>query len=322
MIAVVVPYFQRDPGVLRSALESVLAQDTSEPVVVLVVDDGSPVPAAGECEGLPQRTGVEIRILSRPNGGTSAARNTGLENAPAETTAVAFLDSDDTWTPDHLGQARQALDGGVDVYMSNWILLHSGRDAHSEMGKLEGVPHEASAWDLQCRIFKGNFIIQELTNPIGRISSLVVRWDLAKDLRFETRFATSGEDIFYRLELARRNPVVAVSTRVEVESGHGINQYDSQKWGTASSFPAIRDRLLLHKLAAHRIRLSEEEAAVVAKGLRAARHAAVLDALAVLRHGARGLAGGVSELLRVDALLPLSIPGALIARFSGAARRL
>jgi succinoglycan biosynthesis protein ExoW len=49
MICVVIPYFQRQSGVLRKALLSVAAQQgCTHQVQVLVVDDASPVPAEGE----------------------------------------------------------------------------------------------------------------------------------------------------------------------------------------------------------------------------------------------------------------------------------
>lgn len=322
MVSIVIPYFQRERGVLRRTLLSVLAQDTLERLVVLVVDDGSPVPAAGECEGLPSRANVEIRIITQGNAGAAAARNTGLENVPEGTAALAFLDSDDAWSPDHISRARAALDGGADAYMANWRLLHSGLDAHTHMRKLAGMRHAPSPWDPTCRLFHGNFFMQELANPIGRISTLVLRWESVKRLRFETRFLSSGEDILYRLELARLNPIVAFSTNVEVESGFGVNQYDSQSWGTAKAFRGLRDRLLLHKLALRRFTLSAEEKAVARRGLRDARYAAVLNALAVLRSGGQGLASGVSDLLRVDGWIPLATPGALLAWACGSSRRL
>jgi hypothetical protein len=46
-IGVVIPYFQREAGLLHRALSSVAAQD-HRPVQVVVVDDGSPHPAPGE----------------------------------------------------------------------------------------------------------------------------------------------------------------------------------------------------------------------------------------------------------------------------------
>ena len=95
MITVIIPYYQRTPGILAKALASIAAQqDSPLPVHVIVVDDASPVPAAAEIadiEGPP----YTLQVIVQPNGGPGAARNTGLDNAPKETKYIAFLDSDD-----------------------------------------------------------------------------------------------------------------------------------------------------------------------------------------------------------------------------------
>ena len=49
MMAVVIPYFQRAPGILARALASIATQQHGpHNLKVLVVDDGSPAPAQAE----------------------------------------------------------------------------------------------------------------------------------------------------------------------------------------------------------------------------------------------------------------------------------
>lgn len=82
---------------IEAALASVFAQ-TLQPAQVIVVDDGS---VDGSVDLLRTCAFADrISIVGRPNGGQSAARNTGLESATAP--FVAFLDQDDVWYPDHL----------------------------------------------------------------------------------------------------------------------------------------------------------------------------------------------------------------------------
>jgi succinoglycan biosynthesis protein ExoW len=51
-VSVITPFFQRQPGLLRKAIESVAAQkNVSAKVEVVVVDDGSPTTAESEVEG-------------------------------------------------------------------------------------------------------------------------------------------------------------------------------------------------------------------------------------------------------------------------------
>ena len=72
-VAVVIPYFQRQQGVLRRSLRSVMAQSLA-PDVVVIVDDQSPVPAEGELAELPDAWRARVKKISRQNGGPGAAR--------------------------------------------------------------------------------------------------------------------------------------------------------------------------------------------------------------------------------------------------------
>lgn len=95
-LSVVVPIHGRADAAAR-ALRSALAQDVD--LEVVAVDDGSPSPFvfAGDAR-------VAI-IRFEQNGGAAAARNAGVDAAKADW--IAFLDSDDVWTPNSL---RQRLD--------------------------------------------------------------------------------------------------------------------------------------------------------------------------------------------------------------------
>jgi len=95
---------------LGQTLSSVAAQ-TFAPHEVIVVDDGSTdaTAAVAAAHG--------ARVISTPNRGVSAARNTGIEQAGGDW--IALLDADDLWTPDKLAlqveAAALAPDAGVVV---------------------------------------------------------------------------------------------------------------------------------------------------------------------------------------------------------------
>jgi len=74
---------------LDGALRSVLAQDTCD-YELLVVDDGSSDDTADVVAAFDS---PHVRYVRRPNGGLSAARNTGIAEARGE--FVIFLDDDD-----------------------------------------------------------------------------------------------------------------------------------------------------------------------------------------------------------------------------------
>ncbi|MCB9385207.1 MAG: glycosyltransferase family 2 protein [Bryobacterales bacterium] len=311
MISVVIPYFQREAGVLRRTLESVLAQEFRGGIRVIVVDDSSPVPARLECAGLSERADVELRIVEQPNGGVSAARNTGIAYLPAATRYVTFLDSDDALMPDHLARAWAALENGCDAYMGNWLPVGLTQDAYSQFSRVKVEEHEPSSWEPDCRLYRGNFFLQELSNPIGRISTLVVRWSLAKELRFHRAFRCSCEDTLYRLELSRLNPRVAFSPRVCCDCGFGVNQYHSRRFGTVEMFDAVGDRIVMLTHVLRHFELSEQERAAVRRNLRENRRVAVLNAASLLRSGRTVPSAALKRLLGADVRLPLAIPGVL-----------
>jgi glycosyltransferase involved in cell wall biosynthesis len=91
-ISVVIPAYNAAVFLPR-CLESVFAQ-TLKPDEVIVVDDGSTDNSAALAAGL------GAKVISRRNGGLSAARNTGIQNASSEW--IALLDADDMWVPTKL----------------------------------------------------------------------------------------------------------------------------------------------------------------------------------------------------------------------------
>ncbi len=107
-IACVVPVYNR-PKVVIEALESIAAQ-TLPPAQLVVVDDGSKDDTADQIEAWLARKNSPSppRLVRKPNGGVSTARNLGVTVAGA-CDLVAFLDSDDLWPPDYLERVGGAL---------------------------------------------------------------------------------------------------------------------------------------------------------------------------------------------------------------------
>lgn len=106
-ISVIIPAYNA-AHFLPRCLESVFAQ-TLPPAEVIVVDDGS----KDDTAEIGKKLGA--RVISRPNGGLSAARNTGVRSSSSEW--VALLDADDMWQPGKLqAQADLVQDDTVLVY--------------------------------------------------------------------------------------------------------------------------------------------------------------------------------------------------------------
>lgn len=104
LVSIVIPTRDRREGVL-DALRSVLAQ-TYQNWQVLVVDDGS---EDGTYEAITEQVGdPRVSVIRRDRaGGVSAARNAGLARCAGD--YVAYLDSDNTWSPRFLERMVAAV---------------------------------------------------------------------------------------------------------------------------------------------------------------------------------------------------------------------
>lgn len=109
-ISVVIPTYNRSRLILE-AVASACGQ-THPPLEVLIIDDGSTDDTERFCGGL----GAPVRYIRQANAGVSAARNRGIQEACGE--FVAFLDSDDRWTPEKLEYQLAALQSFPDAEWS------------------------------------------------------------------------------------------------------------------------------------------------------------------------------------------------------------
>lgn len=96
-LSIVIPVYQSKKYIDR-CINSVLSQSFSDFEMILV-DDGSTDGCAEICDELTRRDS-RIKVIHRKNGGLSAARNTGIENAFGE--YITFIDSDDEIASDTL----------------------------------------------------------------------------------------------------------------------------------------------------------------------------------------------------------------------------
>ena len=90
LISVIVPVYNVEPY-LRKCVDSILAQSYSN-LEVILVDDGSPDGCGAICDEYAAKD-ARVRVIHKPNGGVSDARNAGLDIMTGD--YVAFVDSDD-----------------------------------------------------------------------------------------------------------------------------------------------------------------------------------------------------------------------------------
>ncbi len=96
--SIIIPVYNVE-AYLPACLDSVLAQDSASDYEVILVDDGSTDRSGASCDEYAAKHPA-FRVIHKPNGGLSAARNAGLDAAQGG--YVLFLDSDDLWKPELL----------------------------------------------------------------------------------------------------------------------------------------------------------------------------------------------------------------------------
>lgn len=116
-VSIILPTYNR-VDVIGRAIASIIRQ-THTDWELLVVDDGSTDGTLARLQGLDPR----IRLLSQPNQGVAAARNTGI--AAAAGRYVAFMDSDDEWRPQFLALTTAFLRHHPDEH---WVATESHED--------------------------------------------------------------------------------------------------------------------------------------------------------------------------------------------------
>lgn len=236
-IAIVIPYFQREAGILGRALASAYAQNAENvEVTILVVDDASPFNPALEIEaaGSPPAH-VKVEIIRRENGGPGAARNTGFDAAVKFADFIAMLDSDDIWRTGHLKRALEALQS-AEVYFS---------DHTSEKGE----PHLPGTRFMQRVAEDGVFTpstvphVRTCPGPLmaefaareylAHTSSIVYRAARLGNVRMSEELRSAGEDHLFFMDLCLGADRVAFSLESEVSLGEGVNIYVSAfDWGS------------------------------------------------------------------------------------------
>lgn len=98
LVSVIMPVWNRKAQ-LESAIGSIHNQSYSN-IELLVVDDGSKDGSSLEAGRIIQNLNLHAQVIERPHEGVCAARNAGAKVASGK--YLAFLDSDNQWTPDFI----------------------------------------------------------------------------------------------------------------------------------------------------------------------------------------------------------------------------
>lgn len=208
-IGIVIPCFNQ-AAFLSDALDSLLAQ-THPPAQIVVVDDGSrdhPEQVVARYPG--------VELISQPNAGLSAARNTGL--TAIRTRYVTFLDADDLLCPRALEFNRAFAAAHPDA----GFVYGAYQRVDGNRQWLSGPHFRPVAADAWRNLLEGN--------PVGMVATVL--FDTAR-LRAVGGFVAGlspCEDYDAYLRLARHYPAYAHPECVALYRIHGANQSANVPW--------------------------------------------------------------------------------------------
>lgn len=189
LISVIVPVYNVE-NYLRKCLESIINQ-TYKNLEIILIDDGSTDNSGKICDEYAAKDN-RIKLIHKPNGGISDARNAGLEIAKGE--YIGFVDSDDYIAEDMYEFLYNfAVKNNLDVAMCG--------SKHVFNGKV--IPDN----EFKMAIFeKQDEMIKNLFSAIygGGISvwNKLFKKSCIKDIKFE--YGKTCEDAFYILNWIER----------------------------------------------------------------------------------------------------------------------
>ncbi len=229
MISVIIPFYQRTPGLLLRAVGSILNQTADVPRQIIVVDDDSPISAESELAPLRSALGGSLTLIRQSNQGAAAARNRGLDFLRGTSGFVAFLDSDDTWQVGHLDRIAASAEAGADFYFENYHKFDSPAPRFSD-ADMNSRTHPLFDQARELHWFDGDFFdLLFRCSPVAT-PAVAYNFDLMPDIRFRTDLWFC-EDIFFWMEASRIARKIAFSRIVGVSCGQGVN-ISRGVWGT------------------------------------------------------------------------------------------
>jgi succinoglycan biosynthesis protein ExoW len=243
---------------------------------IIIVDDGSPWPAAEELSKVEIPQHVKIELVRRDNGGPGAARNTGLDKVTSDTDFIAFIDSDDVWRNDHLGRALSALTACGDLYFADH-LQWGGKTKNSETKEfgtfIRASPpltrqHVETVRNVMLFPNADVIIPYAVKDFIAHTSSIVYRRRNFTTCRFDETL-WYGEDDLFLLDLLLTSTGICVSTEPEVELGFGDNLFvNSWSWDSANHLTRCVYQYVAHGAMLRRPQLKAEHHELVRSVMR------------------------------------------------------
>lgn len=199
MISVIVPIYNVEKY-LEKCIESILAQTYTDYELILV-NDGSTDGCYEICQKFSKRD-VRIKLINKPNGGLSSARNVGIDNSKGD--YITFVDSDDYISKYMLQELYRGLcENEADIAMCSFKRVKENETIVDENCSIKVDIHDS----IECfrRIYTDK--VDEYTVAWGKL----YKSSLFQKIRYPEGKIHEDEFVTYKV-FAQANRVVYIDT--------------------------------------------------------------------------------------------------------------
>lgn len=226
-ISVVIPAFNSGLTI-RAALLSAINQ-TTPPDEIIVVDDGS----TDDTPRIVRTFGGDIRLIEQRNQGSAVARQTGTDAAKSE--FIAYLDADDWWPEEKLGEVRSILGSQkIDFLTADLQRAYPGTAPDSYLPR--NSSYFPAAWERIRHGPRSNEIpdLYTVTSSVALDlllhgfpvypSTSVVRRDMVNEVGGWNSEFRRCQDFDFVLRVARRHPLYCLDRVHAIIGLHSVNK--------------------------------------------------------------------------------------------------
>jgi len=253
-VSVIIPAYNRR-AMLLEAIDSVLAQ-SNRAFELIVIDDGS---TDGTCESEQLRRLAEtIRLERIDHRGPAAARNRGV--AMARAPLVAFLDSDDLWSPDKLERQLAFMrdNPGCAISQTGEIWLRNGQRVNP------AIRHRKHA---------GDIFLDSLRTCLIGMSSVMMRAELFRSSGGFDEHMAAAEDYDLWLRILIDHEVGLLDQPLVTRRGGRADQLSAKtpaldRFRILALVKLLADRRLSTLRRAWVVEVLAEKSSIYARGLR------------------------------------------------------
>lgn len=200
LVSVIVPVY-KTKEYLEQCVRSILAQTYAQ-LEILLIDDGSPDECPALCDAFAARDS-RVRVIHKQNGGSSFAREAGIQNASGD--YIMFIDSDDWIDPDTVAHCLHvAQRDSADCVMFGYVREYPGKSISTTLFEGDFSYDEICAEEKIHRRIVG-LAGEELREPqrIDHLSSMCMklfRTEVARKGRIVSeRVVGTSEDTIFNL---------------------------------------------------------------------------------------------------------------------------